>query len=115
MRQIAPQPSASPLGAPATESVYLTADEVAALLRCSSKHIYRLVREDPTLPALWLGNVLRFRRVALMRWLESREQGRGRIRGQVRMLKKSKASASSAGPCAEPCATGGAEAAGKAP
>jgi excisionase family DNA binding protein len=59
-------------------SAYLTVEEVAELLRLSPKSIYRLVKAEPTLPALRLGGSVRFPRERLERWLRDREQGRGR-------------------------------------
>jgi excisionase family DNA binding protein len=59
---------------------YLTADEVAGILKLSPKTIYRLAKTDPTLPMLKLGGAVRFPRERLIRWLWDREQGRPRIR-----------------------------------
>lgn len=59
---------------------YLTADEVAAILRLSPKTIYRLAKGDPTLPMLKLGGAVRFPRERLLRWLAKREQGHRRTR-----------------------------------
>jgi excisionase family DNA binding protein len=61
-------------------SDYLTADEVAAILRLSPKTIYRLAKSDPTLPMLKLGGAVRFPRERLLRWLAMREQGNRRTR-----------------------------------
>ena len=60
----------------AASPVYLTPDEVASLLRLSPKSIYRLVKEDASMPALRIGGSLRFHRERLDRWLRDREQGR---------------------------------------
>ncbi len=59
-------------------AVYLTPDDVAAMLQLSSKSIYRLAKADPTLPMLKLGGTVRFPRERLERWLRDREQGRPR-------------------------------------
>lgn len=62
------------LAAP-VEAAYLTADQVSELLQLSAKTVYRLVKADPTLPALRIGGTVRFPRERLERWLRSREQG----------------------------------------
>lgn len=59
---------------------YLTADEVAGILKLSAKTIYRLAKTDPTLPMLKLGGAVRFPRERLLRWLATREQGHRRTR-----------------------------------
>jgi excisionase family DNA binding protein len=59
---------------------YLTADEVAGILKLSPKTIYRLAKTDPTLPMLKLGGAVRFPRERLLRWLATREQGHRRTR-----------------------------------
>jgi len=56
--------------------VYLTAEEVAELLRVSPKTVYRLALKDPSLPCLRVGGVVRFPEERLLRWLRDREQGR---------------------------------------
>jgi len=63
---------------------YLTAPEVARMLRLSPKSIYRLSREDPTFPMLKVGGAVRFPRERLLRWLLRREQGPGRPRSAQR-------------------------------
>jgi hypothetical protein len=61
--------------------VYLTAEEVAGMLRFDSvKSVYRLAKSEPTLPVLRTGagknaHVL-FPRERLLKWLRDREQGR---------------------------------------
>ena len=57
---------------------YLTADQVGSILQLSPKTVYRLAKEDPSIPALKLGGSVRFPRERLERWLRDREQGRGR-------------------------------------
>jgi hypothetical protein len=71
-----------------TDAAYLTPVEVATLLRVSKAAVYRLVKDDPTVPVLRLGGgtrpdalgrdaraTLRFPRERLLGWLRSREQG----------------------------------------
>jgi excisionase family DNA binding protein len=70
----------TPAAALDLESVYLTAEQVAAMLQLSSKTIYRLVKSDATMPALRLGGTVRFPRERLEQWLRDREQGRARTR-----------------------------------
>lgn len=69
--------------------IYLTPDEVAEMLQLSAKSIYRIAKADPTMPMLKLGGSIRFHRERLERWLRDREQGRPRIRNQVRAIAKS--------------------------
>jgi excisionase family DNA binding protein len=73
--------SAPGIGAPAVERVdsaqpvYLTVEDVAAMLQVSPKTVSRWSLEDPTMPVLRRGRVVRFERGALMRWL-ARQQPR---------------------------------------
>jgi excisionase family DNA binding protein len=70
--------------APAELAAYLTVDEVAALLRVSTKTISRWARSDVTMPALRIGGgTVRFHRQRLEAWLRTREQGTGRARLKV--------------------------------
>src|SRR5438128_2020732 len=84
---------------------YLTADQVGELLQLSAKTVYRLVKADPTMPALKIGGTVRFPRERLERWLRSREQGPPMQR-QVRLVTKSAGSAAAPAPCADLCAEG---------
>jgi excisionase family DNA binding protein len=65
---------------PEPEPLYLTAEDVGALLKLSPKSIYRLAKDDPTLPMLKLGGAVRFPKDRLLKWLRDREQGRSRGR-----------------------------------
>ena len=57
----------------------MTADEVAALLSCSTKTVYRLVARDASMPAIKLpGQLLRFDRARLVAWVHDHAQGRPR-------------------------------------
>ena len=68
---------------------YLTAEEVATLLRASPKTVYRIAKADATMPVLKLGGLVRFPRERLERWLRAREQGRPRMRKPVLSVSKS--------------------------
>src|SRR5262245_11804362 len=57
---------------------YLTVQEFADMLRVSPKSISRWVKNDPTLPVLRIGGVLRFATKRVLGWLKAREQGPGR-------------------------------------
>jgi len=57
-------------------AVYLTVEEAAELLRRSAKSVYRLVKLEPSMPALKLGGGVLFPRDRLLKWLRDREQGR---------------------------------------
>lgn len=59
---------------------YLTAEQVAAWLQVSEKTVYRWAGNDPTMPVLRIGAVVRFPRERLERWFRAREQGPGRPR-----------------------------------
>jgi excisionase family DNA binding protein len=63
-----------------TFPVYLTADQVGDLLQLSAKSVYRLAKDNPTMPVLKLGGTVRFHRERLERWLRDREQGSPRPR-----------------------------------
>lgn len=73
-------PNPAELAPDPTPPAYLTADQVGELLQLSPKTVYRLVKADPTMPALKLGGAVRFPRERLERWLRDREQGRARPR-----------------------------------
>jgi hypothetical protein len=68
--------------------VYLTPEEVAGMLRFDSvKSVYRLAKNEPTLPVLRTGagknaHIL-FPRERLLKWLPDREQGAPRMRQQM--------------------------------
>jgi excisionase family DNA binding protein len=57
---------------------YLTLPEVATKLRFSTRTIERLIRSEPTLPALKMDGAWRFHRARLDRWLLNREQQRSK-------------------------------------
>ena len=81
------QPTAQ---APAVEPEYLLPGEVATMLRLSEKSIYRLVKLEPSMPAIKLGGTVRFPRERLLKWLHTREQGRGQpMRQKMRPARKS--------------------------
>ena len=82
-------PPSRPPSPAAVEAEYLTPADVSMLLQVSLKSVYRWVGEDASMPAIWLGRsggprkhggTLRFPRQALLRWLQSKEQGRPRPR-----------------------------------
>lgn len=50
----------------------LTAEDVAQLLRCSTRHVRRLRKDG--LPVVWLGEAPRFERDAVLAWLRRRPQ-----------------------------------------
>lgn len=68
---------------------YLTAGDVAELLRVSEKTVYRWATEDPTFPVFKRGRgrraTVRFPREALERWIAKHEQGTS---SRVRALRK---------------------------
>src|SRR2546425_4163759 len=67
---------------------YLTPQDVAALLKVSSKSVLRWAKSDPTMPALRIGGSVRFHRDRLERWLAVRTQGPGRRLAQPHDLVK---------------------------
>ena len=63
------------LEAPSAGRVYLTPDEVAALLQVNRKTVLRwLAADDATMPALRLGGTVWFPEDRLLRWLRDRER-----------------------------------------
>jgi excisionase family DNA binding protein len=78
-RPMRPAPQA-PESAKVPCPAYLTPDEVADVLRLSTKSIYRLAKDNPDMPVLKIGGTVRFPRERLERWLRDREQGRPRTR-----------------------------------
>lgn len=63
-----------------TPAAYLTAAQVGTMLQLSAKSIYRLAKDDPTIPMLKIGGTVRFPKERLLSWLRSREQGRPQTR-----------------------------------
>ena len=67
-----------------TPAAYLTPAQVGKMLQLSAKSIYRLAKDDPSMPMLKLGGKrggsVRFPRERLERWLRDREQGRPHTR-----------------------------------
>jgi excisionase family DNA binding protein len=57
------------------ESAYLRAEDVAELLQISRSSVFRLAKNDKTMPALRLNGIVRFPRARLLVWLRQREQG----------------------------------------
>ena len=55
---------------------YLTAADVAEMLRVSAKSVYRFAASDPTMPQLRIGGTVRFPADRFLRWLRSREGAR---------------------------------------
>ncbi len=80
--------SVAPPGPTAPAALYLTVEQVSTIVQLSKKTIYRLVKADPTLPALVLGGSVRFPRERLLRWLRDREQGQPPSRRQVHSIAK---------------------------
>jgi excisionase family DNA binding protein len=66
-------PAVAAKAAGETEPVYLTAAEVAELLRVDEKTVSRWSLEDASMPVLRRGRVVRFHRERLMLWLERQE------------------------------------------
>lgn len=56
-----------------TTPAYLTPEDVAQLLQVSVKTVSRWTLEDPTMPVLKRGRVVRFERDRLMAWLARQE------------------------------------------
>lgn len=86
-----------PVGVPAGPPAYLTAEGVGEMLQLSAKTIYRLAKEDPTMPALRIGGTIRFPRERLERWLREREQGHARTRSLSAVPPKSASNQEAAG------------------
>ena len=49
--------------------VYLTPDDVAAMLKVDDRTVLRWAQQDASMPATRIGRVVRFEREPLMRWL----------------------------------------------
>jgi len=58
-------------------AAYLTAADVALMLKVSEKSVYRWAIQDPTMPALKVGGTVRFPAERLVKWLAARTQGSG--------------------------------------
>ena len=56
---------------PSVESAMLDVGQVAALLRCSTRHVYRLADAGKMPRPFKLGALVRWRRAALLAWLEA--------------------------------------------
>jgi excisionase family DNA binding protein len=53
-----------------TEAMLLSVQKVAAILDCSTRHVYRLEERGQMPPAVRLGNCRRWRREPLEKWIE---------------------------------------------
>ena len=92
-------------------SEYLTAEQVAALLQVSVKSVQRWACTDASMPVLRIGRTVRFPRERLLRWLKTREQGRGRGIQPLELLPSERERLDTQGnalagiaPCAHSCA-----------
>ena len=66
-----------------THSGYLTAEQVADMLQVDAKTVSRWSLEDPSMPVLRRGRVVRFPRERLMAWLERQEPRSARRSARV--------------------------------
>jgi len=57
---------------------YLTASQVAELWQVDVSTVYRLAKDDPTMPATRIGSSVRFRADRLESWCAERTQGHER-------------------------------------
>jgi excisionase family DNA binding protein len=62
--------------------IFLTAEQVAALLQCSGNSVLRWKKDDPTMPCLRIGRTVRFPRAELLEWFRRKSQGFGRKKAQ---------------------------------
>ena len=65
------QPTSRDAAAP--DPIYLTAEQVADMLQVDAKTVSRWSLEDPSMPVLRRGRVVRFPRERLLAWLERQE------------------------------------------
>jgi excisionase family DNA binding protein len=65
-----------PVKSATTLPEFLTARDLAELLKVSEKSIARWASQDASMPAIRLGRMVRFERQAVLDWLRSRTQGR---------------------------------------
>jgi len=63
-----------------TLPTYVTARDVADMLRVDERTVLRWAQRDASMPAIRLGRVVRFERETLLRWL-ARKQPRAARRG----------------------------------
>lgn len=63
----------APTACAAPEPLYLTAEQVADMLQIDPKTVSRWSLEDPLMPVLRRGRVVRFPRERLLAWLERQE------------------------------------------
>jgi hypothetical protein len=80
MSEPAPVPTVGGSERPKPEAGYWKAAEASAYSTFSTKMLYRLADEDPSMPCLRVGRSVRFPRDRFIAWLRSREQGAGRPR-----------------------------------
>jgi excisionase family DNA binding protein len=74
-------PTREPINA--AEPVYLTALQVAELLQVDEKTVLRWSLQDPSMPVLRRGRVVRFPRERLLAWLERQEPRSARRSAQA--------------------------------
>jgi hypothetical protein len=61
---------------------YITVAEGAAIPKFSKAKLYRLIKSDPTVPALIIGGTVRLPKQRFLRWLRQHEQGRATPKGR---------------------------------
>ena len=61
-------------------AVYLTAAQLADLVQVDSATVYRLAKEEASMPVMRLRGVVRFPRERVLRWLVEHEQGQAQPR-----------------------------------
>ena len=76
MLETTPLAPSDPIKSGSTPLRYLTPHQVAELLQVSEKTVSRWALEDPSMPVLRRGRVVRFDRVRLLAWL-ARQEPRG--------------------------------------
>jgi excisionase family DNA binding protein len=62
-----------------TPAEYLTAQDVATLLRVDDKTVLRWSLEDATMPVLKRGRLVRFPKARLLAWLRAKERPTARV------------------------------------
>jgi hypothetical protein len=62
---------------------YITVTEGAAIPKWSKAKLYRLIKADPTVPALIIGATVRLPKQRYLRWLRQHEQGQATRKGHV--------------------------------
>src|SRR5207249_2571342 len=85
MRETTSLAPCEPVKSATTPLRYLTPKQVADLLQVNERTVLRWAQQDPSIPTIRIGKVIRFEREPLMRWLARKRPRSGARTAQERV------------------------------